>query len=538
MGSTDVYEALKEWKVKTPKTCDSLSAGREAEKIRSICVDKGYWLTVSNLRYQSDSVLIEVELGPRFELASLRAGNLPLWLRSELRYRESTFSGKPFEISKINGLFEQVVYFSENRGYPFASVQLDSVRISGNTIIASLKYWPGPLIVFDTLDVGRQDKVKALWLSAYADMKPGSPFSEKKLQKLPDVIRSTGFMVESGTPTLRFQDLRARPFIDLQMKKASSFDGWLGLFPRQDDGKMLVTGQVEMRLRNLLRSGKSLDLYWQRYQVESQTVRINYAHPAFLRSPVGLDLGFILLKQEEKFLNRELRGAITWRASANTLLWATTKTFVSDLLSNELPGEQLGEVRNGYYGLRITHDKTNDPIYPSRGFQWTTEAQVGPKTYADSAGGEEFRTTQASLFALAKLFVPLKGRWTLYSRLEGAFLVSEQLYQNELFRLGGLQSIRGFNESFFYAERYVLGNFELRFAAEEGTWLGLLVDAGWLKEWSGTQPAWETPLGVGVNLSVQTRSGVLALAIALGKTQGTRFHFDQTKLHFGYQARF
>jgi outer membrane protein assembly factor BamA len=539
IGKSDEVRVLSEWEAMPALQTDSTRINVYAQRITDLFRDRGYWLCEVEADIRNDTVRVGITSGPRFEMAAFSAGNLPAWVRKELRFRESALTGKPVEVSAVTGLFDEVIAVSEDNGYPFASVRLDSVSVSGTRIRASLNYDPGPFIVFDTLGIGAERRVKAIWLSVYADMKPGSPYSERKLAALPGVIRSTGFLELAGPPAVRFQDLRARAFLQLKIRKAGSFDGWMGLLPGQNDGKLLVTGQLDMKLRNLFRSGKALDVYWQRYQVESQTVRLRYEHPVILHSPMGVEAGLVLLKEEEQFLNRDLAAGANWRVAPRTRLSATLKWFFSDRLAAQSPGESaLGEINTTYYGMRLRHDGTDDPLGPTKGYQWAIEVQAGPRTSSDSAGAPEFRSTQTSVRLQSRGFVPIKGRWLFYGRVDAAALSGEKLYQNELFRLGGLQTIRGFNENFFYAGRYIFGNAELRYMAEPGTWLAVFLDGGWMQEQSGNDTWEQVPIGTGLSLQVKTGSGVLAMAVGLGRTRDAGFALDQAKLHFGYQARF
>ena len=49
-------------------------------------------------------------------------------------------------------------------------------------------------------------------------------------------------------------------------------------------------------------------------------------------------------------------------------------------------------------------------------------------------------------------------------------VMNKNLFTNDLFRLGGLNSLRGFNENFFFVSQYVLGNFEFRIQGSRETY--------------------------------------------------------------------
>jgi hemolysin activation/secretion protein len=129
----------------------------------------------------------------------------------------------------------------------------------------------------------------------------------------------------------------------------------------------------------------------------------------------------------------------------------------------------------------------------------------------------------------------------LYHRLSGAYLSGENLYLNDLYRVGGLRSLRGFNDNFFYASYYGISNLELRLlleqAAQSQSYLYVFYDQSVL----GYQLAGhyqETPLGLGLGLSITTDVGLFNFAYAIGKVQNQPIDFSLSKIHFGYISRF
>lgn len=120
-----------------------------------------------------------------------------------------------------------------------------------------------------------------------------------------------------------------------------------------------------------------------------------------------------------------------------------------------------------------------------------------------------------------------------YINFSVAHQSNTQTIENQLLRLGGLKTLRGFNEEFFFASSYVVNQAECRVYFEQESFLFVFYDQGILKNQS-----WQAPLGLGGGFSLRTNAGLLSFAIAVGKTKDAPLDFTNMKVHFGYLSRF
>lgn len=120
----------------------------------------------------------------------------------------------------------------------------------------------------------------------------------------------------------------------------------------------------------------------------------------------------------------------------------------------------------------------------------------------------------------------------------GGAILNNQLFMNELYRLGGLNSIRGFNQNAFYASHYLVNTAEARLYFEETSYLFAFLDYAYLSYQIPTQSFQDAPLGVGAGISFATKGGVFNFAYAMGVSQFQQFAVNQAKVHFGYVSRF
>jgi hemolysin activation/secretion protein len=116
-------------------------------------------------------------------------------------------------------------------------------------------------------------------------------------------------------------------------------------------------------------------------------------------------------------------------------------------------------------------------------------------------------------------------------------LVNENLLGNDLFRLGGLRSIRGFNENYFFANNYIYFTAEPRFYFDTCSYFMIFVDAGRLENNVKVLQT-DFPLSTGLGFSLETNGGVFNLIYALGMSNSQDFSLNLSKIHFGFTGRF
>jgi len=135
-----------------------------------------------------------------------------------------------------------------------------------------------------------------------------------------------------------------------------------------------------------------------------------------------------------------------------------------------------------------------------------------------------------TLFRLSKNFY-------LYAELDQGHIQNENVLVNESFRLGGLRSLRGFNENTFFARTYSVNQSELRVHYAYDGYVFLFFDHAFIDS-AIPNLASEYVFGTGLGLSLKTRTGNFRFIYAFGKSDQQDFNSRNGKIHFGYQAVF
>ena len=108
--------------------------------------------------------------------------------------------------------------------------------------------------------------------------------------------------------------------------------------------------------------------------------------------------------------------------------------------------------------------------------------------------------------------------------------------ENELYRIGGFGSIRGFNEESITANMNGILSLDYRFVPSEAFYIGLFGDYGFIENKRANINT--SLLSFGTGISFLTKMGIFNLSYAVGKTENTSFDFKESKIHFGILSQF
>ncbi|MES2388590.1 MAG: BamA/TamA family outer membrane protein [Bacteroidota bacterium] len=504
-----------------------------------------------------DTLKVTIIPGLQYRWAGLRPGNLAPEVLSGTGLRKRKHTGNLFSPSDLGRLSDRILTSAENSGYPFASLRLDSMQVNNSgkdaELDAAFNYKPGPYVVWDSLAIIGNLKVKRKFMSRLLRLRPGEAFNKSNLAYAEKYLRSLPWLKVTGPMRLTFSNNRAYPILSAENRNANQADGIIGFLPNeQGQGALLITGEINLKLNNLLQSGKALNLSWQSIKKGSQKLDVSYTHPALLGTPLEATGTFYLLKEDTTFLNRRSRLSLAWTYAGGEKLGVFAEQNASVILRQTTPaavkGSTLPDI-SGYniqsYGLSYEGNSTNDFLYPHSGMKRYLEVGIGTKTLQKLPGIPEaaydtIRISDTRFFSKANIehYTPLGKQGVLLTRLSGGLLATALPLRNELFRIGGLSTLRGFNENFFFASQYAIATAELRWFIEETSYLLLFADQGIYRYKAPGSNFTDSPTGIGAGISFSTPAGVFSFTYALGRTNSQKLGFNTSKVHFGLVGRF
>jgi len=531
---------------------DSLSRELVAKGLIKELQNEGFLIArEKNRQHRSDTLHVFIETGQKYTWLKLTPGNLSDDLLIKSGYDHRIFQGKPLSYKKVLSLFNGLISTLEDNGYPFASIKLDSLSQDGTAISAALYFESGPYISFDTLKlVGSGSKTDAVYLAKLLQIPPGTPFSQKKVNQSIARIQNLPYLKLEGEPEISFQNNEAILYLPVQDRRINLLDGIIGLLPNEvEQNKLLVTGQFDLALYNIAGRGRNFGVSWQRLSPLTQNLNISAEEPLVLGSNIDVKASFFLLKEDSTFLNRDFRLDMGYRMAPSAYLSFFSRRQSGDLLAvsqfrsaEVLP--DIADFRYNNYGLHLDLNHLDDVFFPRRGWFSALEFGIGNKRLIQNTGLPEVLYEDVNQNAVQYYinfrtekhfyFTPTLG---LMTAVHAGELASDNLLLNDMYRLGGLRSIRGFNENFIFANRYIYTNIEPRFYFDAYSYFMIFADMGNITN-KLSRGGNDWPFAFGSGFSMETAGGMFKFIYAVGQSHAQPLAFNYSRIHFGYTGRF
>ncbi|NNF02144.1 MAG: BamA/TamA family outer membrane protein, partial [Bacteroidia bacterium] len=192
------------------------------------------------------------------------------------------------------------------------------------------------------------------------------------------------------------------------------------------------------------------------------------------------------------------------------------------------------------YGIGYASEKLDYRFNPRKGYSIELTGSVGKKKINKNTKVNEelydsldLSSTQYKVELTFDYYVPLGKLHVLDFGVIAALLEAEDIFDNELYRFGGLKTLRGFDEEILRASKFTIWKIEYRYLLEQNSFLFLFVNGAFYKSESRNLQVEDDPIGFGAGINFETKLGIFSFNYALGKEFNNPFIFRTAKLHFG-----
>jgi outer membrane protein assembly factor BamA len=461
----------------------------------------------------------------------------------------------------LQGIQQRLLTHYEKTGYPFAAVYLDSVRLNGDSMQALLKVNKGPLYHIDSIRVYGRAKISNFFLQQYLGIANGSVYSRDKLDRVGKRLLELPYLQTLQNPDLTMLGSGAVLNLYLANKRSSQVNFLVGFLPANTtNGKLQVTGDVNLNLKNPFGTGETLLFNWQQLQLKSPRLNLGYQKPYLFRTAFGIDFSFELFKKDSAFLQINATLGVQYLLASNqqgklfvqqqrtSLLAAGSDTNLVKA-TKKLPPNV--DVTTTSVGIDYEWNSTNYRRNPRSGNELRVVVASGIKkidknndilqlkdpvfNYAGLYDSVKLRTYQLRVRTSAAHYFPLAKQSALKLAFNGGLFASQGIFRNELFQIGGYRLLRGFDEESIYATQYAVFTAEYRNIISLNSYLFGFADGGWARNQYQQVDAKNTFVSAGLGLAFETKAGLLNISFAVGKRNDVPFNLRQAaKIHFGY----
>jgi outer membrane protein assembly factor BamA len=460
---------------------------------------------------------------------------------------------KPVNIRNFNFIESSFVDYYENRGYPFTKVSFkrDPVAL-GNTLAGTFLIDRYKQIVIDSFIIQGKAKISPAYVSQYLGIKKGDLFANKEIQEIDSKLNQLRFVRVLKPSQLEFVNNTADIYLYIDKKKANRFNGLIGFLPESEEtGKLLITGSLDLYLINSLGRGDELFISWNKTETNSQKLAVGVSYPYLFNTFLGISGSFKLFRQDTLYQNISPNVALQILYSGNNYIklfynYQATSIISTSGLEELIVLPTYADMHYNAYGLGWYHAKFDNPVNPFKGFFAQVEASYGDKEIIKNSKINEalydsisLKTNQLKISTGLEYFQPIWKGFVFAIRNSSGILQNQNLFENELFRLGGVNDLRGFDDESIYASAYTIFNFELRYLFAKNSHVMLFFDqAYYQRKLYNTPTIDDTPFGFGAGINFDTKSGILSLSYALGKQFDNPINMKNGKIHIGYISQF
>lgn len=531
-------------------------------KVPDILINYGYLgASVDSLKSDSARKTVYIFPGKRYEWIAVSTDSLEQPALDGIRFFSRDFKGKPVSPAQWNRLQERLLGYYANNGYPFAKAYPDSIRIIGDKLQMHLMLQKGIYYPIDSIRILGKAKLNTHFLQRYLGIPNGSPYNQDRLDDVDRKLKELTYVRTIQPANLTMLGTGAVLNLYLDPKKSSQVNFLLGFLPASgNEKKFQVTGDVNLDLKNMLGSGETILIKWQQLQVKSPRLNLGYNHPFIFNSAFGFDFLFDLFKKDSSYLQLNAQLGADYLIGQNQSARIFVQWQSSSLLEGGIDTNQIKlsktlppniDVKSTNIGLRYVLQNTNYLYNPRQGTEVNISATVGTKNISrnnDIVNLKEPGFDYGTLYDSLKLrvyqlrarvwgsqFFPLGKYSTIRAGFQGGFYSSPSVFRNDLFQVGGSQTLRGFDEESIYASQFAVVTAEYRNLLSLNSYLFFFSDLGITQTKYRQVNASNRFLGLGLGLVYETKLGLLNITYAMGMRNDVPFNIrGASKLHFGY----
>lgn len=407
------------------------------------------------------------------------------------------------------------------KGSSFSEITFTKPTFLIDTLILELKIIESPKRTINKVLVKGYDNFPKKFLKQFFKIDEKTVFSKKKMKAISQLTKRLDFIQEKKEPEVLFKKDSTYLYLFIDKSETSSFDGIINFASKENEEGLLFNGNLDLKLNNILNTGEKFELFWNKVAQERSEFNINSSISYLFNTPLSVSIGFNLFRQDSTFLNTRL--------NMETQYELNTKSKASVSYSNEKSTYLLNSTENNFdsfsnyfvgigYQLRSLSD--ND-LYKNN-FIVKLSSKLGErKNTINNQSQFKFEVSTFSNIQTSK-------KSYIHIKTESKMLDSNNYLINELYRIGGANSIRGVNEQSIFTNIYSYANIEFRYLTSTSSYLYSITDFGFYK--NSISDKLNDAYGLGGGYRFKLNNNFIDLGYAIGNNSNNELKLNKSKL--------
>ncbi|MBN2012900.1 BamA/TamA family outer membrane protein [candidate division KSB1 bacterium] len=501
-----------------PALVEDLLQLYQANGYAFVAVDSA--VVVTNTDSLSAHIDVYLNLGTSIRIGDMDVANSPDVLRERVLSSKNTLFSK----DNIEYFVDEILNTLENQGFPFAVVNIDSIRFDSHTAHISLDIQNGPLIRIQTIKIHGNRVTNDNVVIRESRIRLGEIYQQEKIDRIPQRLAKLGFIRKVEPPQISVNDkAEGELLISLEEGNMNKLDGVVGYQPGTEFKPGYFTGLIDITVGNIFGSGRRLEAYWERKDRSTQQMRLRYVEPWLLGYPIHVGGRLEQLIQDTSFVKRNfmLEAQLPISDAVDIYAHAGREYILPDSIASVI--WNLPRSRSWLVNAGFRYDVRNHPYNPSRGVYYETSFEIARKENESHYDDGTTTFVRKRLAMDAEVLVPT-WRWQTASlALHWRRLNTNepQIWTSDMFRMGGSQTLRGYREDEFIGTEIAWSNLEYRYLVSDYSRLFVFMDGGYYsRPLSNLGAQQDYKMSYGFGMRVDTRVGIVGVDFGLGEGRG------------------
>jgi hypothetical protein len=514
---------LSKIKYKTKHT-DSTALYIELNSVQKQLKMNGYFLSrIDSVAQEGKKYIAYLNLDKKVDSVFLKHKSISKQILQKYNFKNNYIR---IPINQLEEILNEISISQELQGNAFSKIKLKKIRIHHKTLYAEIDITSSKKRKIDKVIFKGYENFPKSFIKNYLNIDSKTTFNINKLMEISKLSKGLDFVSETKPPETLFTKDSTFIYVYLKKIQGSSFDGLVN-FTSQENGKLQFNGYLDLKLKNVLNKGEQLNLLWNRFGNEKQEFSISVKTPYIYNSKLSPEFTFSLYKQDSTFLNINLNANLKYQIKNNTNLFVSFNSEKSENSAENI-SNNISTYENYFLGFGYEYKILKNDMFRNDIFFININPSFGKrKTINNTSQQIKIATTLAYL-------LDLNRKNSIYFRNKTALLNSTTYFDNELFRIGGNKSIRGFNEQSIFVKNYLVQNIEFRHQSSRSSYLYTITDLALISTTNSKEKLYSLGLGYLFN----SNSSQINISTAVGTNTENPLDFKNTQFFVNWMNFF
>lgn len=432
-------------------------------------------------------------------------------------------------IEEVESFMQSKISLLEKKGYSLAKLRLTDFHQTNHSLEAKLLLTLNERRNLNEIVIEGYDKFPSGIKKAIFKKARQIDFNQENVSKIYKDFNELRFVTQTKYPEILFTKDSTKVYVYLEKAKPNKFDGFIG-FANDENTNLRFNGYLDLQLQNILNSGEKLSLFWKNDGKQQSSFNLGTEIPYLFKSPFGIKADLKIFKQDSTFQNTktDLNLGYYFKYNSKVYLGYQKTTSVDIQNTNSF---SINDFNNTF--ITTTFDfiefNNDDFIFPEK-TKLVVKIGTGNRQISSQKTNQFFGQVNLShnLYLNQKNSINIKN--------ESFYLESSDYIINELYRFGGINSIRGFSENSLQANLYSGILTEYRYMMAPSIYIHSIIDYGYFQD--KTSNLSDRLLGLGFGFGMFTKNGLFNFVYANGSSGNQAIKLSNSIVHMSFKTYF